>query len=81
MTIDSSSRQEGNCADPSHWIGVALRPEVRRPVTTCDQSGCRSGSRFVGSAGVEVGWVPGLSLTFAGGAAALVAAIALAGID
>src|SRR5438034_2647716 len=61
--------------NPAHWVGIALRPEVRRPVTTCDQSGCRSGSRFVGSAGVEFGWVPGLSLTFPGSVTALVAAI------
>ena len=67
--------------NPVHWVGIALRPEVRRPVTTCDQTGCRAGSRFVGSAGVEFGWVPGLSLTFAAGAVGLVAAIALAGID
>ncbi len=65
---------------PNHWLAVAARPELlRRTVfvgcglnTYCPE--VRSRGRV--SRGVEFGWVPGLTLTIAGGIATLLAAVA-----
>ena len=68
--------------NPVHWFGVGVRPElVRRNVflgcgtTTCTYD-VRSQARL--SIGTEFGWVPGLALTGAAGAAVLVLVAAFA---
>ncbi len=65
---------------PNHWFALAARPElVRAPVFLgCGPTGCnipvRSRARL--SVGMELGWVPGLTLTAVGGlATALLAAL------
>ena len=67
---------------PNHWFAIAARPElVRGPVflgcgpTTCNS---RVQSRGRVSVGVELGWVPGLTLTAAGGAATMLLAALIA---
>jgi len=65
---------------PNHWFALAARPElVRGPVFLgCGPSGCNTPvqSRMRVSFGMELGWVPGLTLTAVGGAAtALLAAL------
>jgi hypothetical protein len=69
---------------PDPWLAIAARPEVvRRPVFLgCGPTTCNSPvhSRGRVSVGVELGWVPGLTLTtLGGGATLLIAAIVAAG--
>jgi len=64
---------------PNHWFALAARPElVRAPVFLgCGPTGCNIPvqSRARLSVGMELGWVPGLTLTAVGGlATALLAA-------
>lgn len=57
--------------NPTHWVGLAVRPELRRgPFGT--------GDGFAMSAGVELGWVPGLATTAASGFVSLIAVQAAA---
>jgi len=69
---------------PNYWFALAARPElVRRPVFLgCGPTGCnipvQSHMRL--SLGMELGWVPGLTLTAVGGAATAVLAALIAGI-
>lgn len=69
---------------PNHWFALAARPElVRGPVFLgCGPTGCNIPvqSRMRMSVGVEVGWVPGLTLTALGSAATAVLAAIVAGI-
>jgi len=65
---------------PNHWFALAARPElVRAPVFLgCGPTGCNIPvqSRARLSVGMELGWVPGLTLTAVGGlATALLAAL------
>ncbi len=65
---------------PNHWFALAARPElVRGPVFLgCGPTGCNIPvqSRARLSVGMELGWVPGLTLTAVGGlATALLAAL------
>jgi hypothetical protein len=75
--------------NPVHWFGIALRPELRRrtapKIFVLDPSGFLyqepgEGSSFYMSAGVEFGWIPGVSLAAAGGVAALLLAILFSGM-
>jgi hypothetical protein len=70
---------------PNHWFALAARPElVRGPVFLgCGPSGCEVPiqSRMRMSLGMELGWVPGLTLTAASGIATVVIAALLSGID
>jgi hypothetical protein len=65
--------------NPTPWVGLALRPELRRVTSTdfCKGNSCTR-SRFVMSAGVEFGWVPGFALTAACGGVTLLTLLALA---
>ena len=66
--------------NPTHWAGFAVRPEWRRDTSSdfayTGHSSIRSS--FVISAGVEIGWMPGLVMTVASGALGLLALGALA---
>ena len=70
---------------PNHWFALAARPElVRGPVFLgCGPSECnvavQSHARM--SLGMELGWVPGLTLTAASGIATIVIAALLSGVD
>jgi len=70
---------------PNHWFALAARPElVRGPVLLgCSPSGCevpvQSHMRL--SLGMELGWVPGVTLTAASGIAAIFIAALLSGVD
>ena len=67
---------------PNHWFALAARPElVRRSVFLgCGPTTCNSQVQSQGrvSLGVEFGWVPGLTLTAAGGIATLLLAAVVA---
>jgi hypothetical protein len=65
--------------NPTQWVGFALRPELQRVRSTdfCKRNSCTR-SRFVMSAGVEFGWVPGFALTAACGGVMLLTLLALA---
>ena len=69
---------------PNHWFALAARPElVRSPVFLgCGPTGCnipvQSHMRL--SLGMELGWVPGLTLTAVGGVATALLAALIAGI-
>ena len=71
--------------NPTHWIALAVRPEIRRRAEyTCDPPSCAVvtstlRSRFHISAGGEIGWFPGAVLTATGSAILLAAIAALAG--
>jgi len=70
--------------NPVHWAGVGLRPEVvRRRSFTCGPAGCaeRTATSVRVLGGIEIGGPGGLALSFAGGLAALLLALALAGSD
>ena len=70
---------------PNHWFGLAARPElVRGPVLLgCSPSGCEVAvqSHMRLSLGMELGWVPGVTLTAASGIAAIFIAALLSGVD
>ncbi len=70
---------------PNHWFALAARPElVRGPVLLgCSPSGCEVPvqSRMRMSLGMELGWVPGVTLTAASGIAAIFIAALLSGVD
>jgi hypothetical protein len=70
---------------PNHWFALAARPElVRGPVFLgCGPSGCDTPvrSRMRMSLGMELGWVPGLTLTAASGIATAFIAALLSGVD
>jgi len=52
--------------NPTHWVGFAVRPELRRETSSDFGNGTSSTrSSFVISAGVEFGWIPGSALTVA----------------
>lgn len=61
--------------NPAHWVGLALRPELRRNrfVNICNGNSCTDArhSRFVMSAGVEFGWRPGFAMTVVSGVVGL----------
>jgi len=70
---------------PNHWFALAARPElVRGSVflgcgpTTCSVP-VQSSMRM--SVGMELGWVPGVTLTAASGIAAIFIAALLSGVD
>ncbi len=67
---------------PNHWFALAARPElVRRSVFLgCGPATCNSQVQSQGrvSLGVEFGWVPGLTLTAAGGVATVLLAALVA---
>ena len=69
---------------PNHWFALAARPElVRAPVFLgCGPTGCNIPiqSRARLSVGMELGWVPGLTLTAAGGLASAFLAALIAGM-
>jgi hypothetical protein len=62
--------------NPTHWVGIAVRPELRRETSSDFTNGRRSS--FVISAGVEFGWIPGLATTVASGVLGLLALAAIA---
>ena len=70
---------------PNHWFALAARPElVRGPVFLgCGPSGCDAPvrSRMRMSLCMELGWVPGLTLTTASGIATIFIAALLSGVD
>ena len=70
---------------PNHWFALAARPElVRGPVLLgCSPSGCEVAvqSHMRMSLGMELGWVPGVTLTAASGIAAIFIAALLSGVD
>ena len=70
---------------PNHWFALAARPElVRGPVLLgCSPSGCEVvvQSRMRMSLGMELGGVPGVTLTAASGIAAIFIAALLSGVD
>src|SRR5256885_16037232 len=70
---------------PNHWFALAARPElVRGPVLLgCSPSGCEVAvqSRMRMSLGMDLGWVPGLTLTTASGLATIFIAALLSGVD
>ena len=60
--------------NPTHWVGLAVRPELRRQTSSdFDNGNSSTRSSFVISAGVEFGWIPGLAMTVASGALGLLA--------
>jgi hypothetical protein len=72
--------------NPYHWVGLGVRPEyARHRVFTCPPGpgNCtthiESSLRIYG--GAELGWVPGATLSIAGGAVLVLLIVALAGVD
>ncbi len=65
--------------NPTHWVGLAVRPELRRVTSSdfCNGSSCIE-SRFVMSAGVEFEWIPGFAMSVASGIVGLIALAAVA---
>ncbi len=66
--------------NPTHSVGFAVRPELRRHTSSDFAYNGHSSTRssFVISAGVEFGWIPGFAMTVASGALGLLALAALA---
>ena len=65
--------------NPTHWVGFAVRPELRRQTSSDFYNGDSSTrSSFVISAGVEFGWIPGLALTVT---SIVVGLLAVMGLD
>jgi len=66
----------------THWVGLAVRPELRREtvVIVCNGVSCTDArqTRFLMAAGVEFGWLPGLTLTLTSGIVGAVAVAAIA---
>lgn len=58
------------------WVGVAVRPELRRPGRDGPAVFTRPPSRFHVSLGMELGWAPGALLTVVGGIGTFVGAVA-----
>ena len=59
--------------NPTHWLGFAVRPELRRHTSSDFGTGSASTrTSFVISAGVEVGWIPGSALAAASGVVGLI---------
>jgi hypothetical protein len=89
--VTSSNIQAGSVFglvrwSPNDWFAIAARPElVRRPVLIgCGPTACNYEVQSRGrvSVGLEFGWVPGLTLTAAGGIATLLfAALAAIGAN